>query len=207
MNKNITATILIILGIGIYFTVTEGIIEEAKVVRAKNQEYAKALENAERLIEVRDKLLADYNNLSVENRDRLNKMLPRGVDNIRLVIDLNGVAQKHGFTLKGIKTSTTPPPAAKTPPSIPAQPAVSGGSGVSVSGSSAVAAPVIPTPVLDTVTVSFGVNATYQEFRSFLQDLEANLRLMDLTHLSLAVTDLGVYDWNVELKTYWLRSQ
>ncbi len=45
------------------------------------------------------------------------------------------------------------------------------------------------------------------QFISLLQDLEANLRVMDVTHLSLTANDSGTYDWSVELKTYWLRSQ
>jgi hypothetical protein len=67
----------------------------------------------------------------------------------------------------------------------------------------------IPVPVLDTVTVSFGVTASYQQFIELLRDLEANLRVMDVTRLTLTAnpTTAGTYDFAVELRTYWLRQQ
>jgi hypothetical protein len=53
--------------------------------------------------------------------------------------------------------------------------------------------------------VSFNVTAPYQQFISFMQDLEASLRVMDLTHLTVSANDTGTYDFGVQLTTYWLR--
>lgn len=197
MNRNITATILIVLGIGIYFTVTKNLMTEANAVKAVNTQYTSAIQSAEQLIKVRDQVLKDFNNVSQDDRDRLSKMLPATVDNIRLVIDLNSVALQHGFSLRNIKAvaSSAQKPGVQTSTA----PAV-GPAGIN-------RANLIPTPVLDTVTVSFSVTAPYLQFISLLQDLEANLRIMDVTHLTLTANDSGTYDWNVELKTYWLRSQ
>ena len=185
MNRNITATILIVLAAGIYFTVTEGVINDAKAVQAVNNRYTSALNSAAELIKVRDQVQASYNNISQIDRDRLSKMLPGNVDNIRLAIDLNGIAMKHGITLSGVSASAA---SAKSPrPSIDS------------SGSN------LNAPTLDTVDVSFGVSAPYLEFISFMQDLEANLRVMDIVGFGMTSSDNGVYGFNVKIKTYWLR--
>ncbi len=197
MNRNITATILIVLAIGIYFTVTKSLLSDADAIKAVNTQYSSAIASAEQLITVRDKVLKDFNNVSQEDRDRLSKMLPNTVDNIRLVIDLNSVALQHGFSLRNIKAVAS---SGAQKPSSPVPTIAAGGGGINKSN-------IIPTPVLDTVTVSFSVSAPYLQFISLLQDLEANLRIMDVTHLSLTANDSGTYDWSVELKTYWLRSQ
>jgi Tfp pilus assembly protein PilO len=188
MNRNTTAVILIILAIGIYFTVTKSIIVQAKAVKKVNDQYTSAIKNAEQLIKVREQVLKSYNSITAEDRERLEKMLPGTVDNIRLVIDLTNIGTKHGMNLKNVQatpaTQVTNVPRAARPPEG-----------------------TIPTPTLDSVTVSFSVTAPYLEFISFLQDIESNLRIMDISKLSVTATETGQYDFQVELKTYWLRQQ
>jgi len=197
MNRNITATILIVLAIGIYVTVTRAQVAELQIIRAANSEYSTAIENAERLIKVRDRVLKDYNDIKEEDRDRLDRMIPNTVDNIRLIIDMNSIGLKHGFSLRNIKANANK------------SEKVSGvTSGVSTPRNSASRGEdTIPTPTLDTVSISFSVTATYQQFIDFMRDLESNLRIMDMTKLTLASNDTGTYDFGVELRTYWLRQQ
>jgi Tfp pilus assembly protein PilO len=184
MNRNITALILIIIAGAIYFTYTSSAWGTALAMKATNDQYTSAIANAERLVSVRDSVLKDYNDISSEDRDNLDKMLPNTVDNIRLVIDLNNVALQHGLALKGV-TAT----------------AKDDSSGQSSAGS----AGGISIPTLDTVSVSFSVSAPYQQFISFMQDLEASLRIMDVTHLTVTANDTGTYDFAVQLNTYWMR--
>jgi len=192
MNRNITATILIILAVGLYFTYTSGVWTEAVTIKAVNDQYSTAISSAEKLISVRDKVLKDYNNISADDRDNLDKMIPNTVDNIRLIIDLNNVALQHGFSLKNV-TATAKDATGK------------GSSSNSTSGNSNSNSFNISIPTLDTVSVSFSVSAPYQQFISFMQDLEANLRVMDITHLTVSANDTGTYDFSVQLNTYWLR--
>jgi Tfp pilus assembly protein PilO len=194
MNRNATASILIVLAIGIYFTVTKGFIADIKEVKVVNDQYTSAIANAEQLIKVREQVLKAYNSLTDADRDRLNKMVPGTVDNIRLVIDLTSIGKRHGLTLDNITAST--PEKTATPKTTTNTPRVS-----------KVPDGTIPTPTLDSVTVSFSVTAPYLEFISFLQDIEANLRIMDISSLKVAASDKGLYDFDVELKTYWLRQQ
>lgn len=202
MNRNATALILIVLAIGIYFTVTRGLLEQVKEVRAVNDEYSGALRNAEELIKVRKKVSDDYNSITDADRQRLDKMVPNTVDNIRLVIDLTSVGLRHGFTLKNIKASAANSNE-RAPRPEDAQAMITARGGPGYYG----AVGNIPTPTLETVTVTFDVVAPYLEFISFLQDLEANLRLMDISRLSVTANEDGLYAFNVELKTYWLKQQ
>ena len=196
MNRNITAVILIVLAVGIYFTVTQSVWSADKDIKAKNDQYVSAIANAEQLISVRDKVLQAYNNVSQNDRDRLDKMLPSTVDNIRLIIDLNSVAVQHGITLRGIRAA-----ADASSSQAPSSPQTTSATSPNVASSKS----GISTPQLDTVDVSFSVSAPYQQFISFMQDLEADLRIMDLKHLSVAVGNDGTYTFSVDMTTYWLR--
>ena len=200
MNRNITATILIVLAAGIYFTVTQGMLDEAKAVQKVNAQYSAAIDSADQLIKVRDQVLKNYNNLSIDDKDRLNKMLPNTVDNIRLIIDLNSVALKHGFSLRNIKAAASSNGTGRAGQTAVSTPSVMPINSLNDSAT-------IATPILDTVTVSFSVSAPYLQFISFMQDLEADLRIMDLTHLTMSANDTGTYDYSVEFKTYWMRAQ
>ncbi|MDE2037744.1 MAG: hypothetical protein KGI69_00770 [Patescibacteria group bacterium] len=196
MNRNLTALILVVLAVGVYFTVTSGMIADAGTVKSVNDQYSSALANAARLIAVRDQVLQQYNNISPTDQARLDKMIPSTVDNIRLIIDLSNVALRHGFSLQNAKATVAGSQGGAAAAAAPtaAQPSSAGSSPLSIS-----------TPTLDTVTVSFGATATYDQFISFLQDLEADLRIIDLTHLTMTSSDTGVYSFQVQFQTYWLR--
>ncbi|MEN9913192.1 MAG: hypothetical protein RLY66_600 [Candidatus Parcubacteria bacterium] len=199
MNRNVTATILIVLAAGIYVTFTRAKLAEVKAVRQVNDQYLAAIDNADKLVEVRKKVLDNYNAISETDRERLDKMIPDTVDNIRLIIDLNGIADDRGLSLRNVKAIAAS--AAKQSSTPPAQQPSTGG------GAAAPRSINIPTPTLDTVTVSFSVSASYQQFIDLLHDLEANLRIMDVSRLTVATGKDGAYDFGVELKTYWLRQQ
>lgn len=190
MNKNIYAIILIILAVGLYFTMTTNILAEARIVKLSNDEYKTAIDNAKRLIEVRDKVILDYNSLSVEDRAKLDKIVPKNVDNIRLIIEINDIAYRKGLPLKNVNVS------------------INGASAQDASQNQSIDSEVdneVASPVLDKAKINFDVDATYQQFISFLQTIESNLRIMDVDSLSVTTSEDGVYNWKVSLTTYWSR--
>ena len=198
MNRNLSAIILVVISLGVYFTVTSGLISDAQAVNDVNNQYASALTHAVQLTDARDALLKQFGKISDEDRSKLAKMIPSTVDNIRLVIDLNSIARAHGFSLSGVKATassgSTVNNGATPAAAMVGNPATAG-----------INAASIASPVLDTVSVSFGAIAGYDQFISFLQDIETNLRVMDLTNLSLTSAGNGNYSFGVQYTTYWLR--
>lgn len=201
MNRNFTAIILIALAIGIYFSFTQNLIEKNREIQAVNDQYKVALKNSEDLISIREKVLADYNSISEDDRNKLEKLLPSSVDNIRLILDLNSIALRNGFQIKNVKaTASTDENKGSNQLNVQQQmdPTMIG------MGESGV--PMIDVPTLDYVKVTFQISAPYLQFINFLHDIESNLRLMDVTKISMNVGESsGTYDFNVELKTYWLK--
>jgi Tfp pilus assembly protein PilO len=191
MNKNFTALILLVLAFGAYFTFTSGKIQEVKALRASNQQYEDAIAKADQLIKVRDKLRDDYNGISDLDKERLNKMVPNIADNIRLAIDLNNLAFKYGYTLRNISISN--PQSADDV--IKAKAAEDNSSNTKTVGNGQ----MVP------ITISFSVVSPFAKFRSFMTEIESNLRIMDLTSLTMTVNDTGNYDFSVVYKTYWLK--
>ncbi len=187
MNRNITALILIVLSVGIYFTYTSGQIALLNSIQATNNQYQSAINNAKKLITLRDSVLNQYNAISDQDKARLDKIVPDNIDNIRLMIDISGIASRHGVTAANLTTS--------------ADSSASGASSAGASGSAASAS----SKGLSTVVVSFSVTTSYDNFIAFLQDIERSLRILDVTTLSLAPTANGNYTYGVTLDTYWLK--
>jgi Tfp pilus assembly protein PilO len=198
MNKNISALILIIISIGIYFTVTSGMLDEARAVKKINDQYSSALDSAAKLVAARDNLNAQYVAISQEDRDKLDKMIPSTVDNIRLIMDMNKIAIKNGFSISDMKAVTATSPA-RPGAGASHPPILSDGSTNNLTAAS------FADPVLDTINVTFTASATYDQFRDFLKDIESNLRIMNVTKLSVTSSENNLYAFQVQLQTYWLR--
>lgn len=186
MNRNLIATILIVAAIGIYFTITKSMIADAQGVKEQNAQLVAALNSADQIIKSRNDITAQYQQISEDNRTRIDKMIPSAVDNIRLVIDLNNLALRNHFALSDLKASV---------------PSSSNSPGRAAAASQA----AVGDPVLDKVQVTFTAQTSYDQFIHFMQDLEANLRIMDLSHLTAAANDDGTYSFTAQFQTYWLR--
>jgi Tfp pilus assembly protein PilO len=192
MNRNTTAIILIVLAVGIYFTLIRPKMAEIQTVRAVNKQYQDAIDNSVKLVEVRDSVLRAYNSVSESDRERLNKLIPDNVDNVRLIIDVkDDIAARHGLALKNIKTASPEAPSSNNAPIDP--------------GANSSPTVLLPTNKFGTVTLSFSVTSAYDPFINFLKDLEASLRIMDVTKLKITANDVGTYDFDIEIKTYWLK--
>ena len=179
MNSN-TPIILILLSIGLFYTFTGDKYEEAKGRQALANEYSGILDNISDIAELRDTLELQYEALPADDIERINKILPENNDTVRLALDLDDIAARHGIALKTINTNTGSDSISQTI-SLPDE---------NSSGK---------------VTVNLKFVASYNDFLDFMADLESNLRLMDIKSLSFRSDDKGLYDYDVSFTTYWLR--
>ena len=202
MNRNIIATLMLVLAIGIYLTVTKDVLDQASVEQGVNDQYTSAIAKAEDLLKRRDDISKQFNSVSEDQKAKLDKMIPNTVDNIRLVIDMDNIADKHSLVLSGIRANvSTDAVSTAAPSTAPQGPGPVSNPGLNVGGPIPAAQ-----PTLQAVTITFGVTATYDQFISLMKDLESNLRIMDLTHLSLSSSENGKYTYSVTLQTYWFKA-
>jgi Tfp pilus assembly protein PilO len=151
-----------------------------KSLQAEDAEYQAALNNTNELRKKRDSLVQTRGEIDPVDLEKLEKLLPDNIDNIKLVIDMNRIAQNHTLTLKNIRLETAVK--SDTPDKLGQDNKKYG-----------------------TVGLTFSVSSSYENFQNFLADLERSLRLVDITELSVTSNDTGVYDFSVGMKTYWLK--
>jgi hypothetical protein len=192
-------TLLIILAGVIFFWYIDPTYASITALRAQESQYDEALSKARDLQAIRDQLLARYNTFSQTDLERLQKLLPDHIDNVRLILDLDSMASKYGMRVRDVSIDTTGSGVTATK--------VVAAAGGSVGGSAAAPASQQLGPSsqpYESVILSFSVSGTYDTFRQYLSDLEKSLRLSDVIGVSFVPTDAGIYDFTVHLKTYWL---
>jgi len=176
--RNITSIILILASLGLFFGYVDPTYSEVKELRIEQADYDRALSNSKELQAERDKLLTKFNNMSASDLDKLTKLLPDNIDNVRLIIDIDNIASTYGMRVRNFKTET---------------------------GETSEVVGLNQTPY-GTLTLTFSTTATYSTFLAFMNDLEKSLRLIDVASVQFAASDVNqLYDYSVSIKTYWLK--
>ncbi len=147
-------------------------------LRKELEKFEEISSNSNKIVSDRDLLIKKSNQITTSDKTKLNKFLPDNIDNIRLIIEISDMASARGLIAKNITIND-----AKKPTD----------------------AMVVDNSSYGVLNVKFSVNSTYENFLLFLGDLENNLRLFDVSDVSFSSSDTGFYDFNVGLKTYWLK--
>ena len=204
MNKFFLPILFVVLAVGLFFMYIDPQWQTVQQLRASNAEYDKAIAQSKQLLQVRDGLLKKYNGFRGEDLTRLEKLLPNNIDNVRLIIDINSITSKYGAAIKNVKLSTADGSDSKSNSTTNTPP---GGSAASPSASPTTINSIAlsPSQSYNSMILSFTITAPYSTFITILQDLERSLRLLDVTSVSFKAGDSEPYDYNVSIRTYWLK--
>lgn len=198
MTKILTMLLCLALAGAVFFVYTNPAYHNIQTLQQRIAEYDAGLEKARELQELKRSLLARYNTFSGEQLDRLSRLLPDHVDNVRLVLDLDNMSTRYGMAIQNVTISR------------------------SDDAGKARAATVIgalseQTKKYDSLTLQFSTSATYGNFVRFMEDLESSLRIVDLVALSIDSAGSGIveengqqvaepfYNYSITVRTYWLK--
>ncbi|MEI8337722.1 MAG: hypothetical protein WCF92_01080 [bacterium] len=182
--KSIFPILLIVGAIGLFIAITNPQYQIVKDTQIQVDSLTEALSKSNLIISKRTELQKQYNSFGKGDIASIDKLLPDNVDNVQLVLDMNGIARNHGMVLRNIKIQDQ------------------GGGSASSQGTQTLGPNNNP---VGSLVLSFDITGDYQSFTGFLKDLEQSLRIVDVTGISFKSTDKGVYDYVVNVKTYWLK--
>lgn len=202
--KYVTPIILITISVLSFLFYTNPTYTEIKEKKVKIESYDSALNNAQELQKNRDDLSAKFNTLSDSDLKRLSQLLPDSADNIRLIIDLQRMAQAYGMTISSTKFDAKTKKGDNT-------------GALTAGTSNDVAAATKDYGVFD---LEFSTTAPYENFLKFIKDVEASLRISDIqsieftsdvatgaqgSGISLGNSGPQGYTYTIKLRTYWLK--
>lgn len=178
--RTLLPVLFVLIAAGIFFGFIDPSYDRIRELRAEEAQFDQALNRSKELQQVRDQLLSRYNTFAQSDLERLEKMLPDNVDNVRLVLDFDSIAARYGMRLRNIALEVDESRADR------------GQVGADDAD-------------YQSVVLSFSVTGDYNAFRGFLEDLEQSLRLVDVTSVTFSASPTGSYDYSVGVKTYWLK--
>ena len=178
--KGFTPILLLLLSVGIFYLYLDPKYAAVQVLEAKQERYEEAVNKSREIQVLRDQLLTKYNSFDKTDLERLEKMLPDNVDNVRLIMDIDSMAQNYNIEINNLEIEE-------------------GGS------DSAAIASNPASGAYNSITLGFGFESNYDNFVAFTKDLERSLRLVDMSTVELKTGEDNIYDYRVTLKTYWLK--
>lgn len=197
MRLIVPILLIAIAGI-LFFTITNPFFKDVKKLRNEISIYSEALNNSSELQNIRDELINVYKNIKIEDKDKLESLLPNTIKNVELILEIEKIANINGMPIKNISFDSK----------ILEDEASKGGI-VIVDGAEEANLPYGVFPM------NFVVDGRYETFLSFLKDLERNLRLVDVKSLTFSVpeekskpddkTDTSIYSYSLDIETYWLK--
>lgn len=192
---------ILVITIGGVFAFTYALPEwhDVQDLRAQVVDYDNALDNAKILQQKRDEILASYNSISQNNKERLTKLLP-DIDpdiatsgSVALVLEIDKIATENGLRISDIQFNSD----------------INGKENSEDSANNNSSSDHI------TSSVSFKVQSSYSGFLNFVQDLEMNLRIVDIKKISFAspkptrenpIVNSNILEYSFELQSYWLNN-
>jgi Tfp pilus assembly protein PilO len=195
--KILMPIILILVSVGIFFLILDPEYQEVKALQTEIEENNRTLDLANQLRKKREVLRERYNQISNSDRFELEKLLPDTVDNVRLIIDINNIAEKYGIAIQNFEISAS----ADSQNNVRV---------VEDEFDGAITDPPVDYPdtsKIGVISFSFSVSAQYDVFLSFLKDLEESLRIVDIRSISInrGSGEEVFYNYRVNLDTYWLK--
>ncbi len=169
---------LIIAG-GLFFGMTTGLFAQIDDLRLEKERVSQDLNNALELQTNFNALEAEASQVRVEDVNQLKSLLPSSINTVDLVAQINGIARGSGMTLADVKTK------------IDQKQNNRSGTKSDIIG-------------LSSVVLNFNVSGSYPALRQFLDNLEKNLRLVDISAITFSAVEREPYQYAIELKTYWL---
>lgn len=187
--RSLFLIILIALSIGAFVFYIKPRYEATRDFKEQIAAYSSNLDTAEKLKTSREELIAKYNNIPKADLDNLKTLLPDSVDNIRLIIQIDTLAVRNGLsTVRGVNYQVQ-----------------------DRTNAEAAQNQAVSRNPYDEFTLSFETSGQYQNFLSFLSDLEQNLRIVDVTKIEFAPNGTSTSNptssmmYRMTLKTYWLK--
>ena len=183
MFRFILPITLIFFAASLYFSYIGPSFNKIEAANMEIDSLNKTLSTQEEKIKERlDDLEKQWDSISTKDKEKLYRLVPDKNDfnDAAFINDINSIASLHNMRLDGV--------------SLSGQPNATGEAGETSDS----------LEDYGVLTMSFGVEGTYNKFIEFMKDIERSEQLIDVSVTSFSSEDTGLYNYRVSLVTYWL---
>jgi Tfp pilus assembly protein PilO len=177
---------ILIAGAAIFFFVKPMFVE-IQAVQAETKGYTDAIDKATQFNVLLASLLEKKNSFSTRELDRLETLVPDQIDGVRALVDLERLATSHGLLFSRVTVDLA---GEGIEDSEESSKDVADGSVVQLQNG------------LRALDIEFSVVGGYSQFKSFLEDVERSLVLMDISELTFQTQVGELTNYNVTVRLY-----
>ncbi len=181
LTSILIAALLLAGALVVYFSFIVPAYGNLETLKGQMQSESTLYANENQIVTKANNLLASYQNNSSSVAE-VSLALPIGPNIADALAQIYGIASSAGFTVQSAAVATQ----AVTPAQQQSSAAAQGGG--QVANAASTGAVVMPTGA---VTFQLSGMGTYESFKSFLQGLETNIRVFDVTGISLQPLSSG----------------
>lgn len=161
---------LIVVAVLGFVLITQPIYDEATVLKQEADKYNEALANSRVLQQERDRLTNKFNSFNQDDLTRIKKIVPDSVDNIRLILEIQQVAQERGILVQNVKFE--PNQFVENPEGT-----TTGSTSNTNLRRPSTASENLPYDIFD---LEFSIEGKYGAFVEFMKLMEKSLRVVDV---------------------------
>lgn len=180
-GTTIIAYIVMALTVGYAFVYPS--FSEISTLNEQKTKLEASLTMANEIENKKNQLLATLENLPAGERKNIETVLPDSLNLVKLVADIDAIGAKRGISIDKISSRE----GAGTP-----------GEAIGAAESS---------PTYQSAIVGFTFTSDYQNFRSFMDELEKSMRILDIKSVKITPGLKGTYVYTLEFETYWLKNK
>lgn len=170
MIRTLTPILSVIIAVILFIFFTQTQLDEIKSLQKQTASYVTATEKYNEFRAILQQKLSIKNNRSTYDNERLDILAPVLLDSTLILINLEKIAKTHNLLLGNVTVK---------------------GEDVLVSNTDNEVA--FENSELQTVDISFEIIGSYDQFKSFLRDLEKSLSLFEVTEIKYTVTEDGPF--------------
>lgn len=195
---------IFLAAVGVFFGFTKNEYQSVQTRKAEVAEYNKAVQNSTILLKKREELLELKNQFQKNDLNRLNILMPDDVNSTKLIMEIEHLATSvHNLAFEDPKYDPN-----KKIATLGIPPAGAGTADASSSKEAKQPAPKVQETDKDygSFELEFTLIGTYNDFLSFLGDLEKSLRIVDIQQLQIIPKEGNNLKYILKVQTYWLKS-
>jgi len=178
MTKIIFSILFLGTAIVIFLGPVKNNWEEIGILTAEKGDFNTALTSSRELMNTRDDLIKKYNEIPEVDLARLDKLVPSGIEKMKLVVETENIMKKYGLAIKDIQVEAPDENNRNAKTSD------------------------IKDNIFDTVYLNVFFSGSYKSLISFIGDLENDLRIMEIENLSFSAEKDDWHEYSMKIKTY-----
>lgn len=185
MFRTITPILSIAIALFAYFFYIQPLFTDINSVKQEIAQYDEAVKNANEKNQLLNNLIAKKNSYSEFERNRLDSLIPREVDEVRLLVDLTEIARSHNMLIGNISVSNNVDASGFSSNTANSNDSVDHNSFINSD-------------------ITFGLIGTYEQFKGFLQDIERSLVLMEIINIAFTSGDGSLQQFDMTVRIFAL---